>query len=72
MKAIIEFNLPEDGPEYKIFNSAGAMHSVLWDFQQELRDWLKRGHCFKDVDDAVERISIRFHEILDGEKLDLN
>jgi hypothetical protein len=72
MKAIIEFNLPEDGPEFKIFNSAQAMYSVLWDFQQEIRDWQKRGHGFKDTDDAVERISIRFHELLSDEKIDLN
>jgi coproporphyrinogen III oxidase len=37
MKAILEFNLPEDNIEYKLVNNAGKIHSVLWDMDQWLR-----------------------------------
>jgi hypothetical protein len=71
MKAIIEFNLPEDGSEYKIFSSAQAMHSVLWDLQQFLRDKLRYGSKSKSVNDTVEKINTEFHKLLDEEKIEL-
>ena len=37
MKAILEFNLPEDNIEYELVNNAGKMHSVLWEMDQWLR-----------------------------------
>ena len=37
MKAILEFNLPEDNIEYELVNNAGKMCSVLWDMDQWLR-----------------------------------
>jgi len=41
MKAILEFNLPEDNIEYELVNNAGKMHSVLWDMDQWLRGQTK-------------------------------
>jgi hypothetical protein len=41
MKAILEFNLPEDNIEYELVNNAGKMHSVLWDMDQWLRVQIK-------------------------------
>jgi hypothetical protein len=41
MKAILEFNLPEDNIEYELVNNAGKMHLVLWDMDQWLRTQYK-------------------------------
>jgi len=41
MKAILEFNLPEDNVEYELVNNAGKMHSVLWEMDQWLRTQYK-------------------------------
>lgn len=38
MKAILEFNLPDDQHEYAMATQGSAMHSVLWDMDQ----WLRR------------------------------
>jgi hypothetical protein len=37
MKAILEFNLPEENTEYELVNNASKMYSVLWDMDQWLR-----------------------------------
>lgn len=41
MKAILEFNLPEDQEEYKRVNAASDLCAVLWDFDQWLRAEIK-------------------------------
>lgn len=41
MKAILEFNLPEDSVEFKMATQAPKMHSVLWDMDQWLRSQTK-------------------------------
>lgn len=41
MKAIIEFNLPEDQDEFDMFNQASFMHNVLWEMSQWLRSQTK-------------------------------
>ncbi len=37
MKAILEFNLPEDNTEFELATNASKMYSVLWDMDQWLR-----------------------------------
>jgi hypothetical protein len=37
MKAILEFNLPEDQNEYQMANDASNMFNALWDMSQWLR-----------------------------------
>lgn len=37
MKAVLEFNLPEDSSEHELALSAGKLHSALWDLSQILR-----------------------------------
>ena len=41
MKAILEFNLPEDQTEYQIANDASKVFSVLWDMKHFLRNKVK-------------------------------
>ena len=37
MKAILEFNLPEDSHEFDMATQGSNMHSVLWEMDQWLR-----------------------------------
>jgi coproporphyrinogen III oxidase len=37
MKAILEFNLPEDDHEFEMATTGAKMHSVLWEMDQWLR-----------------------------------
>jgi hypothetical protein len=41
MKAILEFNLPEDDHEFKMATQGASMHSVLWEMDQWLRTQYK-------------------------------
>ena len=41
MKAILEFNLPDEKPEFNRANKAGAYYCALWDFSMFLREKLK-------------------------------
>ena len=41
MKAILEFNLPEDDHEFEMATSGSKFHSVLWDMDQYLRSKIK-------------------------------
>jgi len=41
MKAILEFNLPEDQVDFKLANDAGKMHAALWEYNEWLRQILK-------------------------------
>ena len=65
MKAILEFNLPEDQDEYKLASSAGQMHGVLWQLDQYLRSIVKYGVIDPlSGDDKIDQIaatSIREH-----------
>lgn len=73
MKAIFEFDLPEDNREYEVTNQANKMQSLLWDFAQQLRSWRKYGHTFKDAGDALEKITKDFYGLVDthGVNIDL-
>lgn len=41
MKAILEFNLPEDNQEFELHTKALKMYSTLWDFDIWLRSEIK-------------------------------
>lgn len=41
MKAILEFNLPEDNSEFQLAVNAVNWYAVLWDIDKELRSQIK-------------------------------
>ena len=61
MKKIMIYESPEDDTEFAIANSGQDYHSVLWNIDQELREYFKHGHKFKSADEALEciRVSLR-------------
>jgi len=74
MKAIIEFNLPEDRDEYDMANNAGKMYMALWDIKQLLRSTLKYNPTGLNGDQLEQWEAMRseFFEILDNNDLKLD
>jgi hypothetical protein len=72
MKAVFEFNLPEDQNEYEVMSQASKTQSFLWEFSQQLRSWYKYGHQFKDADDAVDKIREEFYRLLNEHDVNLD
>ena len=65
MKAILEFDLPEDRTEYEITGRASEFYCVLWDIDQHCRQILKHAEPSKDVEEVLEEIISMIPE-LDG------
>ena len=72
MKAVFEFNLPEDQHEYEVMSQASKTQTFLWDFSQKLRSWYKHGHQFKDADDAVDKIREEFYQLLNEHEVNID
>jgi len=56
MKAILEFNLPEDAALHKWAVASADMASEIMDLDNNLRSWIKHGHQFKDADEALRTV----------------
>ena len=52
MKAILEFNLPEEDEEFRQAANAGDMHCAIFEFSQYLRKKLK----YEDLSEQEARI----------------
>lgn len=72
MKAILEYNLPDDQHEYDIAIQANKTQSFLWDFSQRLRSWRKYYHDFKDADDALDKIREEFYRLLNQHNVNID
>lgn len=74
MKAILEFNLPEDQTEYQMANDASNMFSVLWGMKQWLRSQIKYApdETSQEVYDALEKCRYKLNELLIDNNLDLD
>ena len=62
MKAILEFNLPEDQRLFEMANQAPDMVAAIGHFEDKLRSYIKYGHGFKSADEALYSIRSLLHE----------
>ena len=72
MKAILEFNLPDDQHEFDLAVQGSNMYSALWDISQELRTLWKYEELSEEEWKMVERIRDKFFEILDEYQIKLD
>jgi hypothetical protein len=72
MKAIIEFNLPDDKFEYDCAVQSVAMWGVLYDLQTELRAMYKYGDNTKEQNEIIEKIRDGLTELLNEYNVKLN
>lgn len=72
MKAIFEFDLPNDQHEYEVMSQSPKTQRFLWDFSQQLRSWRKYHHDFKDADDALDKIRDEFYRLLNEHEVNID
>lgn len=72
MKAILEFNLPEDEAEYYCANKGTAMLNVLWELRDELRKMYKYEELNGDEWKIVERMRDFLNDSLNEHEINLN
>ncbi len=74
MKAIIEFELPEDQEEYQMANNASKMYMALWDIRQLFRSKLKYNSDGLNDEQLEQWEAMRgdFFDILDNNDLKLD
>jgi hypothetical protein len=74
MKAILEFNLPEDQTEYQIASDASKMFSALWDMKQYLRNKIKYSsdQMPQESYNTFMQCKEELNDILSHHKLDLD
>ena len=72
MKAILEFNLPEDEAEFYCATKGTAMLNVLWELQQELRKLYKYEELNEDEWKIVERMRDFLNDSLNDHEINLN
>jgi hypothetical protein len=72
MKAIIEFNLPEDQAEHYCAIKGADMLNVLWELKAELRGMLKYGELPDQQYEIVEKIQGFLMSSLDDNDVNLD
>jgi len=71
MKAILEFNLPEESTEHQDAIDAGKIKSVLCEMDKILKNYLKYGHEFKKATEAIEEIRMTLNESLKDNEINI-
>lgn len=72
MKAILEFNLPDEQHEFYCATKGQDMISVLWELQQELRKLYKYEELNEDEYKIVERLQSFLNNNLNENEINLN
>jgi hypothetical protein len=73
MKAILEFNLPEDQTEYQMVNDASKVFNVIWDMKQWLRSQTKYAtdSMSDDTYKAFEECREKLNELMNENNIEL-
>ena len=64
MKAILEFNLPEDEEQFNVASKAMDWALVAWEIDQHLRNELKYGNLSSDGRIRLEKTRSLLNDIL--------
>jgi hypothetical protein len=73
MRAILEFELPEDNNEFRLANKALSFYCSIWDLKTYLREQLKYNHDLtEDQDKVFESVQEKLLEILESNNVDLD
>ena len=63
-KAILEFNLPEDGDDFELAVKGREFMLTLWDLDQWLRNELKHGSLSDEKYDSYDKIRTMLHDLM--------
>jgi len=74
MKAILEFNLPDDNVDYKLATNASKYHNFIWEMEQYLRTKTKYApdDLPQDKYDAYDEVREKFYELVNEMSIDLD
>lgn len=61
---ILKYQIPEEQDEFELAINGNKWYGCMWDLDQELRNWLKHGHDFKSVDEALEKIRSDIYDMM--------
>jgi hypothetical protein len=66
MKAILEFDLPDDSGEFRLASTAGDLYNTLWEMDQWLRSSIKYAPDTESDDTiiALEQCREKLREII--------
>lgn len=73
MKAILEFQLPEDQDQYELCNKSSDMYMVIWEMKQWLRSQTKYAsdETSEENVDAMYRCLDKFNELINDFNLEI-
>ena len=72
MKAILEFNLPEDQKEFEIANQSADMYAVICHLAERLRSYRKHGNDFENVSEALNTIHTVLYDELNARRINIH
>jgi hypothetical protein len=72
MKAILEFNLPEENEEYKTHTNANKMSITLSEYDEWLRGQLKYCELNEQESKIYQKCRVQLREIAQDNGLNLN
>lgn len=72
MKAILEFNLPDDESDFQIAGHAMDWALTVWELDQLLRNYLKYGHNFESTQVALETVRNQLFDFLEQRHITLD
>lgn len=64
MKAILEFNLPEDRAEYELANEGSKWHTVCWDMDEWFTQRIKYGELSRVKAKMLEEAKAQLRELM--------
>jgi hypothetical protein len=71
MKAVLEFNLPEENHEFANATNGSKMRSVLWELDQWMRAKLKYEELPDGQYDAIKQTRDQLRTLLNDENIDI-
>jgi len=72
MKAILEYNLPEDENEFRLAMDSSNMLSCLIELELELRNIYKHEDLKENQFELIDKIRTTFYEILESNQIKIN
>ena len=72
MKAILEFNLPEDQKQFEMANQSADMYAVMCYLAERLRSYRKHGNDFENVSEALDAINTILYDELNARRVNIH
>lgn len=69
MKAVLEFNLPEDQSDFQAAINGSNYKSAIWEYDQWLRSEMKYGELDKKIYEAYDTCRKKLRNILEEDNL---